>query len=223
MPTRDENRKMWNELHDWTDLGEIWTPHADWKVDVLRWTIERYLKRGLRVLELGPGGGRWTQELLKYEPRHIVLVDIARKCVDLCKQRFADAERLELFVNDGRTLPFIEDASIDFIWSFDCLVHVDREDIQSYFKEFRRVLAPGGIIIIHYPTIDRATDADKYKGWRSDFTFDDMVELVTLHKFKGLDDIYNGYIAHSNTSIAIIGADEACKQAPYPKITPPKL
>ncbi|MFN0206361.1 MAG: class I SAM-dependent methyltransferase [Planctomycetota bacterium] len=218
MPTRDENKRVWNHEHDWSDLGEVWTPHAEWKLDILKWTLERYLKPGMRVLELGPGGGRWTHEILKYNPSRLVLVDLAEKCIELCKQRFSDISNIEYYLNDGRSIPVVADKSIDLIWSFDCLVHVERDDIAAYFQDFRRILAPGGIVILHYATIDRAHGEDPKKGWRSDFTSKDMLNAVMHHQFKPLEDLYNPGMAHSNTSVAIFGHGPECMLPPPPRI-----
>ena len=41
-------------------------------------------------------------------------------------------------------------AGIDVIWSFDCFVHVNPLDIREYFREFGRVLRPGGLALIHH-------------------------------------------------------------------------
>lgn len=223
MPTRDENKKVWNEEHDWSDLGEVWTPSAFWKENVLRWTMQRYLKPNARILELGPGGGRWTAELLKYNPTRLALVDIAEKCISICKERFAERKDIEYYINDGQSIPIPGEKCFDMIWSFDCLVHVERDEIISYFNDFRRLLAPGGICILHYATIDRAQGEDPKKGWRADFTSNDMLQLVLHHRFKALEDLYDPTLAHSNTSIAIFGHGEECAIAPPPSIPPSEI
>src|SRR5262245_37939270 len=117
MPTRDENRRMWGEVWDWSKLGEEWTPEWEpWKGVILKYTLERWLGRGLRILEIGPGGGRWTEELLRYEPKSIALVDLVPNTLELCKARFGNDPRIQTFVNDGSSLDFLADASIDFVW-----------------------------------------------------------------------------------------------------------
>lgn len=216
MPTRDDNKRMWNAGHDWSALGEEWTPHEAWKRNVLRWTIDRYLKPGAIVVEIGPGGGRWTVELLKHSPRKITLVDLAEKCIELCRNRFAGFQNIEYRVNDGMSIPGVDDRSVDFVWSFDCLVHVEREEIVSYMKEIRRILAPDGIAILHYTSLDRQLPEDAGKGWRSNFTFREMFEIVETLQFKPLEDLYDPTLAHSNTSVVIFGHGPECALAPPP-------
>jgi hypothetical protein len=57
MPSIDENRRRWNEEHDWSRRGEDWTPDEIWRTEVIKYGIEPYLRAGMHVLEIGPGGG----------------------------------------------------------------------------------------------------------------------------------------------------------------------
>ncbi len=45
---------------------------------------------------------------------------------------------VEYVVTDGMSLPGIADESIDFVFSFDSFVHMDKSVIQAYFLEMRR-------------------------------------------------------------------------------------
>jgi ubiquinone/menaquinone biosynthesis C-methylase UbiE len=74
-----------------------------------------------RILEIAPGRGRWTQ-FLRRHCESLVGIDLAPSCIAQCEQRFQSFGNLEFFVNDGRTLPMVEDSSIDFAFSFDSLV-----------------------------------------------------------------------------------------------------
>jgi SAM-dependent methyltransferase len=204
MPTRDENRRMWGETWDWSKLGEEWTPEwAPWKAVILKYTLERWLERNKRILEIGPGGGRWTEELLRYDPKSVALVDLVPNTLELCKARFGNDPRIQTFVNDGRSLDFLGDASVDFVWSFDCFVHVDRNDIDAYFGGFARVMAPGALGIVHYPSIDRATGANPREGWRSECTSADMIQIVEKHGFDIVEDLFDPSMLHGNSSVGV--------------------
>lgn len=204
MPTRDENRKYWDQEHDWSDLGEVWTPSDPrWKEAILAHGMEPYLERRKEILEIGPGGGRWTEELLKYEPTRLIAVDIAPRCIELCRERFGDHPALELVCNDGQDLGFIGDETIDFIWSFDVFVHVEKPEVAAYFAHFKRVLRPGGIGVVHYATLDRATEDDRKLGWRAEFTSSDMFALLDQHGLQTVQDLYDAHISVANSSVII--------------------
>ena len=53
----------------------------------------------------------------------LIIVDLAESCIEACKTRFQSEENFQYFVNDGKSLEMINDSSVDFIFSFDSLVH----------------------------------------------------------------------------------------------------
>lgn len=94
-----------------------------------------------RVLDVGGGMGRMSVPL---SGRHFVtLTDISPQMVDLARPYASD--RLAIKVADGRALPFA-DASFDFVLCIDVLPHVRDSDV--LIRELRRVLHPGGTLII---------------------------------------------------------------------------
>ena len=77
-------------------------------------------------------------------------MDVTPKCVEACRQRFADRSGARFEVNDGHSLPMVEDSSIDFAFSFDSLVHVEAETLAGYLGELARVLKPDGVAFLHH-------------------------------------------------------------------------
>lgn len=142
-----ENRKIWNE-YDWSKRGDEWTRSEEWKAEVVREFIDPYFCEGDVILEIGPGGGRWS-EVLQPRARKLHLVDVAEKPLELCRERFRGCANVEYLLSDGRTLAVADD-SIDRIWSYECFVHINPLDIKGYFREFRRVLKPGGRALVHH-------------------------------------------------------------------------
>lgn len=203
MPSREDNRRHWNTEHDWTDLGEMWTPDALWKRTIIEQTLAPFVRSDMTVVEIGPGGGRWTVEILARGIRRLVLVDLAEKCLELCRQRFADRKEVEYHLNDGRSLPFLRDAEVDLVWSFDVFVHIDKPDTEAYFTEFARVLRPGGLGMIHYASLDRAPAGNNRRGWRADYTSADMRALIARLGFELIHDHYDPDIAAANSSLVL--------------------
>jgi SAM-dependent methyltransferase len=152
MPTLGENIKNWNTGWDWSGRGDEWswwwgdTP-ALWYGAVLP-RIHAMVPTGT-VLELAPGYGRWTQYLKDLADR-LVLVDMTEDCIAHCRERFAEQTNIEFHVNDGRSLAMVEDASIDFVFSFDSLVHADPDVVGGYLRQLARKLKPNGVGFIHH-------------------------------------------------------------------------
>lgn len=155
MPTVDMNRRLWSG-YDWKEGGEEWS--ANWGNTMNLWHGTLMPRIGgslgdVRVLEIAPGYGRMTA-FLKNFCRSLTLVDIAQNCIDHCRQRFDREEHLEYFVNNGRSLSFIDDESIDFVFSFDSLVHADLDVVTDYLAEIQRILVPGGRAFIHHSNLE---------------------------------------------------------------------
>ena len=47
------------------------------------------------------------------------------------------------------SLSKIRSGEIDYIWSSDAITRAPRREIESYFTEFKRILKPGGVGLIH--------------------------------------------------------------------------
>ncbi len=155
MPSIERNRKIWGE--DWSKNGDEWSdqalfcnqPYAKWKQSIVETFINKNIDKNSTVLEIAPGRGRWTEYIVK-KAKHIILVDISEKLIDYCKHRFLNFENIVYYVNDGKNFPFIRDDQIDFIWSYDSFVHMEKDVIESYFKEFNRILKLNGKAVIHH-------------------------------------------------------------------------
>lgn len=168
--TAHDNRGWWNN-HDWSKLGEEWTPDAGWKDAIIERFLRPHVPENSTVLEIGPGGGRWTEVLLG-RAQHLYVLDLAEKPLTICRDRFAESSSMLCIRGDGRTIPLRTD-SVDCIWSYDVFVHVNPLDASSYFSEFGRVLRSGGYAVIHHP--GHESTSARAMQHRSDLT-DQMVK-----------------------------------------------
>lgn len=57
---------------------------------------------------------------------------------------------ISAIINDGRSLDAVVDGSVDFVFSFDSLVHLEVEVIESYLKQLASKLTPNGVGFIHH-------------------------------------------------------------------------
>jgi SAM-dependent methyltransferase len=162
MPSIEENKQTWNTAHDWPQAGEEWS--YAWGSAYAQWSgclfprIFPFLKG--RILEIAPGHGRWTQ-FLQAHCASLIGIDLAPSCVEFCRQRFKGQANLDFQVNDGLMLSMVDDASVDFAFSFDSLVHAESDVLSNYAKELARVLKPGRIAFIHHSNLG----AIRYSFW----------------------------------------------------------
>jgi len=144
--------KHYQMKYDWKEAGEEWS--APWGSSAAQWTgtifprIRDFLPTGA-ILEIAPGFGRWTHYLKDY-CQDLWIVDRSSECIEACRQRFAADSHVRCYLNDGRSLSMIPDASIDFVFSFDSFVHTNRDVVDAYLRELGRKLKLGGKGFIHH-------------------------------------------------------------------------
>ncbi|MDH3350809.1 MAG: class I SAM-dependent methyltransferase [Gammaproteobacteria bacterium] len=192
-----ENALKWNHYR-WARGEDEWNQSIEWKTSVIEDVMLKNILPDRVVLEIGPGYGRWTRKLIEISDR-LIVVDVTDKCITHCIDEFGDNTNVEFHVNDGRSLPFISDRSVDFVWSFDVFVHIEPPDIECYLQEFRRILKPGGLVIIHHGVIGK-TDF----GWRSSLTLQVFSDLLEKHDFT-LVEQFNSW--GENNEYALAGSD----------------
>jgi SAM-dependent methyltransferase len=152
MPSVNENATWWGSASSWKHGGDEWSkrwgsPEAQWNATVFP-RIQKYLPAG-GILEIAPGYGRWT-EFLRCHCDSLVGVDLNTICIEECRARFAAYPNLTFHQNDGRSLASVPDASIDFVFSFDSLVHVEADTLATYLSQFRRIMRPGAVAFLHH-------------------------------------------------------------------------
>ena len=155
MPTLEWNRNVWDRDYDWADAGDEWSAtwggsEAEWRSCLLP-RIARFLPTN-SILEIAPGFGRWSEQLIPRSSTYLG-VDLAERCVMACRERFSGHDSARFEVNDGRSLPMVPDGSVDLVFSFDSLVHVEDDVIGAYLKEFSRVLGKDGVAFVHHSNV----------------------------------------------------------------------
>ena len=176
-----DNLTKWTYPGAWSKDGDEWDdqaifcnqPYEKWKSSL----IETFIKDNSNnsVLEIGCGHGRWSEHLIKFA-NNVSLVDLNGEYVDFCKDKFKDKENVTFVKNDGKSLSDIKDNSIDFIWSYDVFVHMDKKTQFDYFLEFKRVLKNDGKCIIHHTIGDVTKSVEP--GWRSIISRDEFNKML---------------------------------------------
>jgi SAM-dependent methyltransferase len=161
MPSIDENRRTWAG-YDWSAGGEEWSrawgsPDHQWWGSLLP-RLCQFVPANT-ILEIGPGYGRWTRYLLPLCER-LIGVDLTARCVEACRESFADQPHASFYENDGRSLEAVGDEAIDFAVSIDSLVHCERDVLEAYVHELALKLSAGGAAFIHHSNLGAYADPE---------------------------------------------------------------
>src|SRR5262245_22123787 len=106
-----------------------------------------YLDPAATVLEIGPGGGRWTRYMLGV--RELYAVDYHRELLDELRSNF-DRPNMIFVNNHGDDFPGIPAGSVDLVFSFGAFVHLDVDIIDRYLRNMKPLLKPSSNAIIQY-------------------------------------------------------------------------
>lgn len=173
MPDIKSNLEKWNNNYQWEHNGDEWS--KVWGSVDMHWfgsifpRIHSFLPVR-SILEIAPGYGRWTNYLKTYCQK-LIAVDLSDKCIEYCKNRFSEDKQVFCYQNDGKSLSVAEDHSVDFVFSYDSLVHVEMDVLEEYFKEISRILSIHGVAFIHHSNrgnySEVETDPDFHNHWRA--------------------------------------------------------
>jgi SAM-dependent methyltransferase len=131
----------------WTAAGEevVAEYRAQPVRPVERLVLERYRAELTgHVLEIGIGGGRLTEELLR-TASHVTGVDVAPAMIEHCRRRFPSGTFLEADLAD---LGVFDDGLFDAVVAgYNVIDVLGPEERVATLAEWRRVLAPGGLLV----------------------------------------------------------------------------
>lgn len=162
MPSIADNKANWDDPRHWQQDGHEWS--RSWGSTATMWhgSILPRIATNLpaeNLLEIACGRGRVTERLLAHCYRYTGF-DLAPHCVAHCREHFGTRPRTTFATTDGATLPGVADASIDFAFSWDSLVHAEWDAVSGYLAELARVLRPGGTAFLHHSNLAEFVGAD---------------------------------------------------------------
>lgn len=148
-------------------MGKFWTGER-LETDVFKETAIEHLHRysvcfefikDKVVLDIASGEG-YGSKLLAKNAKKVIGVDIDPDVILLARAKY-QKDNLDFKIGRADAFP-IETNSIDVVISFETLEHHDKHD--DMFTEIKRVLKPGGLLIMSTPEKKVYSDIRNYKN-----------------------------------------------------------
>lgn len=163
----------------WTGERLVSTVSGDVALEHLhRYALAIELARDKRVLDVASGEGYGSSLLARVASR-VTGVDIDANSVSHATRKYA-LENLEFLEGSATKLP-VASESVDLVVSFETLEHLAEHE--QMFCEIKRVLAPGGTLIISTPDRQNYSDIPKYANpfHVRELYADEFAQLIGRH------------------------------------------
>lgn len=115
------------------------------RFDLRRAFLLEHIPAGATVLDLGSGAGEFSAEI-RAAGATPVAVDVASEALRRARERLPGLDA-RLWAG-GEPLP-LQDNSVDVVWTGEVIEHV--VDVAPWLSEVRRVLRPGGTLLLTTP------------------------------------------------------------------------
>jgi ubiquinone/menaquinone biosynthesis C-methylase UbiE len=161
----------------WTGERLVTTCHRPLVYEHLhRYAVAVGLAHRKRVLDIACGEG-YGANLLAFVASRVIGVDLDAATIAHARAKY---ERPNLdFVEGSCTQIPCEDQSIDLVASFETIEHISEHD--TFLSEIKRVLAPGGILVIsspHKAEYQKVSEAPN-PFHEAELDHDEFVQLIT--------------------------------------------
>lgn len=114
--------------------------------NILNHFIFKYFPKGYKLLHAGCGSGQVDVDIARYVD--ITALDISKNALDIYKR--VHGLNAKTVIGNIFTLPF-PDQSFDGIYNLGVMEHFTQEEIHQILTEFKRVIRPGGRILVLWP------------------------------------------------------------------------
>lgn len=150
MSTKDFDKQFF--IQSWGEKG--YYEHFNYGVGidkVMQGCIDPFIKEPIRILEIGSGGGTFTERLWSKGS--------GLTCIDVIPQpdKLKCCEYIELDSQDYNCTG-LEDNSIDFAFCYNVFCHLSNDAIKQYLASVNRVLRIGGDFIFMLSSYGRGRD-----------------------------------------------------------------
>ncbi len=204
---------------DYDEEGRLVSRHGSVEYLTTMRYLEKFLKPGMRILEIGAATGRYSHTLARMGYQ-VDAVELVQHNIDIFRSLTQPGEPVTICQGDARELSFLQDEAYDLVLLLGPMYHLfTPEDQRKALSEALRVTKRGGILmaaycgneatLIQYCFGRGMLREEKYQKLVDPVTFkagSDPAELFELYRKEDIDEL----MAHFQTErLHYVGTDLA--------------
>ncbi len=191
MDTRDY-LKAFYEGHD--EDGRLLTRHGGVEFITTMRYVEKYLRPGCRIIEIGAGTGRYSHALARRGYR-VDAVELLEHNIEIFRRNTEEGEPVTISQGNALDLSEYEDDKYDISLLLGPMYHLfNRDDQRRALAETVRVTKPGGIVFAAYCMGDASILQYGFvRGKIHEIVEKCMIDTETFETFSNPWDIFELY------------------------------
>lgn len=139
-----------NYYQNYDEDGRLTSKHGMVEYLTTMRFIEKYLRPGMRIIEIGAGTGRYSRALAE-KGYHVDAVELIEHNIEVFKQHITGDEPVRIFQGDATDLTAFETNTYDIALLLGPMYHLyEKDDQLKALSETIRVTKKGGIIFAAY-------------------------------------------------------------------------
>jgi len=157
--------------------------------------IERYLRPGMKVLEIGAATGRYSLALAR-NSYDVTAIELVQHNIDIFKKKLKPGDKVNLQQGNALDLSRFEDNSFDMTLLLGPMYHLyTREEQSRALEEALRVAKPGGLLYVAYVLSDMAilVNGIKPAGYFWHYIEDGHIDSATYACISNPRDLFQIY------------------------------
>lgn len=146
-----ETMKILSDFYScYDEEGRLLSRHGSVEYLTTMRYIEKYLRSGMRILEVGAATGRYSHALAR-QGYQVDAVELVQHNIDIFKEKTEPGEPVTIRQGDARDLSCFEDDTFDMTLILGPMYHLfTEEDKKKALAEAIRVTRKGGIVFAAY-------------------------------------------------------------------------
>lgn len=175
--------------------------------------IDKYLRPGMRILEIGAATGRYSHALAQ-QGYQVDAVELIQHNIDIFTSKTQPGEKVSIRQGNAKNLDFLEDDTFDITLLLGPMYHLFTKEEQSQaLLEAIRVTKPGGVVFAAYCGNEATIVQYCFgRGMLREQRYRDLVDPVT---FKASSDPAELFELYRKEDIDALMADFAVQRLHY--------